>query len=110
MAFETKELSGALFHNGNKDRDAQPDYTGNVKINGKIWRLAAWNSESRSGDPYLSIKVSDPEEYRRQQEGQGQTPKPPSGRLTNEDFQRRREQNRPRPSPEHDFSDDDIPF
>lgn len=111
MAYEPKNLTGALFNNDNKERESQPDFTGNVKIGDKLWRLAGWNTESRAGTPYISLKVTDPAEYQRQRESEqrGQVSRP-TGRLSQDEFNKKREQMRPRPNPEHDFDDDDIPF
>lgn len=109
MAYETKEMTGALFVNENKEHDRQPDYTGNIKINGKLWRLAGWKTESRGGIDYIGIRISDPEEFKRQQ--QGQMPQAPTRRLSDDEFQRRRrEQMQSRPDPAADYDDDDIPF
>lgn len=115
MAYEMKELSGALFNNDNKEREAQPDFTGNVKIGGKVWRLAGWNTESRAGTPYISLKVTDPAEYQRQRDSEqhGQTSRP-TGRLSQEDFNKKRAEIRQQHPPKRDFGadfeDDDIPF
>lgn len=112
MAYEIKELKGSLFLNENKETDNQPDYTGKIKINDKVWRIAAWITESSSGSEYLSLSISDPEKFRHQQ--QGQTPRAPLKRLSDEEFQRRRQErakhNPPRPNPEFDFDDEDLPF
>jgi uncharacterized protein (DUF736 family) len=57
---EQKENSGALFRNENKvEGSNQPDYTGNVIINGERKRLAAWIKESQAGKKFMSIKISD---------------------------------------------------
>jgi len=53
--------SGALFVNDRKEKDNQPDYTGNIIINGNKKRLAGWKKTSKS-DPsktFLSLAVSD---------------------------------------------------
>lgn len=104
MAYETKELSGALFRNENKEHDKQPDWTGNIKINGKLWRLAAWETESRGGVDYLSIKISDPADFQRRN--------PPSDRNTQSKPRTVDDVRRGVPRHDHaaDFDDDDIPF
>lgn len=56
------DMTGVLFVNEGKEGN-QPDYTGRVKIQGKEWRIAAWDSESRNGQTYLSLKFSGFERY-----------------------------------------------
>lgn len=53
--------SGVLFVNDRKEKENQPDYTGNITMNGEKKRLAGWKKTSKS-DPsktFLSISVSD---------------------------------------------------
>ena len=53
--------SGVLFVNDRKEKENQPDYTGNIVLNGEKKRLAGWKKTSKS-DPsmtFLSISVSD---------------------------------------------------
>lgn len=113
MAFEQKELTGALFEKHDKE-GKQPDFTGNVKIEGKEWRLAGWWTESRGGETYMSLKVTDPEEYRRSRDqgqrtsGPSRVPTPPPRRLNNDEFEKRRADMKSRAA--GDFADDDIPF
>ena len=58
-------LSGALFPNDRREEGSnQPDHTGNLEINGKKWRLAAWNRQSKGGKNYLSLKVTEFEEQK----------------------------------------------
>jgi len=57
---ENKENSGALFRNDKKVAGSnQPDYTGNITINGERKRLAAWVKESQAGNKFMSIQISD---------------------------------------------------
>jgi uncharacterized protein (DUF736 family) len=58
---EQYDNSGVLFVNDRKEKDNQPDYTGNIVIGGVKKRLAGWKKTSKS-DPsmtFLSISVSD---------------------------------------------------
>ena len=83
---EQYDNSGALFINDRKEKDNQPDYTGNVVINGEKKRLAGWKKTQKS-DPsktFLSLAISDYQE---------QSDQNPSGV-------------QPTPNP----MDDDIPF
>tara|TARA_R110000744_G_scaffold380512_1_gene501566 strand:+ start:723 stop:980 length:258 start_codon:yes stop_codon:yes gene_type:complete len=61
---EQYDNSGALFINDRKEKDNQPDYTGNVVINGEKKRLAGWKKTQKS-DPsktFLSLAISDYQE------------------------------------------------
>jgi uncharacterized protein (DUF736 family) len=61
---EQYDNSGALFINDRKEKDNQPDYTGNVVINGEKKRLAGWKKTKKS-DPsktFLSLAISDYQE------------------------------------------------
>ena len=58
---EQYDNSGVLFVNDRKEKENQPDYTGNIVLNGQKKRLAGWKKTSKS-DPsmtFLSISVSD---------------------------------------------------
>ena len=80
---ENKENSGALFRNDKKVAGSnQPDYTGNITINGERKRLAAWMKESQAGNKFMSIQISD---------------------FTNE-------QTAPKPAQQPAQEDDDLPF
>lgn len=46
MSYATRELEGTLFPNARKAAGKQPDYTGNVRIGGVLYRLAAWKRRS----------------------------------------------------------------
>lgn len=104
MGFETKELKGALFVNENKEREQQPDYTGNIKIKGKIWRLAGWKTESRGGVEYISLSISDPDDFKPRDQPAQSSPK---RRLSDAEFEKMRHERRPPPI---EYDDDDIPF
>jgi|TARA_R100001463_G_scaffold23195_4_gene55687 uncharacterized protein (DUF736 family) len=60
--------SGVLFVNDRKEKENQPDYTGNIVMGGVKKRLAGWKKTSKS-DPsmtFLSISVSDFQEQTEQ--------------------------------------------
>ena len=61
MAFEINERSGSLFKNAEKRSDKSPDYTGNLKLGGKLYRVAGWIRASAKGDKYMSLAISEPE-------------------------------------------------
>ena len=60
---EPPENSGALFKNNNKKHSNHPDYTGKIKINGRVMKIAAWKNTiskgENSGEVYLSLKISE---------------------------------------------------
>lgn len=48
---------GSLFTN-NKQKETHADYTGNVNIDGKMYRIAGWKRTSKNGVQYLSLSAS----------------------------------------------------
>lgn len=78
---------GALFKNDGKSEDRDPDYRGNINIDGKEFWLDAWiNTAKKDGRKFMSLRAK-PKMAR---EYQG-APRNPSART------------------DHDF-DDTIPF
>jgi uncharacterized protein (DUF736 family) len=67
MAFELKDGNGSLFKNSYKEdeSDNKPNYTGTVKVRGTEYALAGWKRVSKSGVTYISVKVSDKNEKKR---------------------------------------------
>jgi hypothetical protein len=55
---DQKNNSGALYRN-KKDKPTSPDYTGNVVIDGKKYRLAGWLNKSKAGANYLRLLLSE---------------------------------------------------
>jgi hypothetical protein len=53
-----RDMSGALFRNQRKEKDAQPDYNGDVTIAGVKYRLAGWLKDGKNGK-FLRLSVSD---------------------------------------------------
>ena len=43
-------MRGALFPNGDKEKQTQPDYKGNCEIEGVHYWIAAWEKETTVGD------------------------------------------------------------
>jgi uncharacterized protein (DUF736 family) len=60
----SNELRGVLFPQ-DAETERHPNLTGKVEINGVEYRLAAWKRESAAGNPYLSLKVSLPQEQQK---------------------------------------------
>ena len=59
--FETKELSGQLMTSKAKTKESQPDYFGECKIDGKVYKIAGWTNKSKAGNKYLSLRFQDEE-------------------------------------------------
>ena len=75
---EKYDNSGALFINDRKEKDNQPDYTGNIVIDGEKKRLAGWKKTSKS-DPsktFLSLAVSEYQDQPAESSGVKATPNP----------------------------------
>ena len=54
---------GVLFPNKYKENgDNRPDYTGTVDVEGKEYRLAAWERTSKNDNTYLSVVLSEPQQ------------------------------------------------
>lgn len=49
---------GVLFRNDKGGNEKRPDYTGEINVDGKELRLAAWLRESKKGTKFLSLSVS----------------------------------------------------
>jgi hypothetical protein len=79
---EQRDMTGILFKNDKGDNPRRPDYTGNITVNGEMFRLAGWVKQGKKGS-FLGLAVSEP----RNQQAEQKAPEP-----TLDDF------------------DDDIPF
>lgn len=59
MAYEQKELTGALFKNEEKTDDTHADFNGSAKIGGKEYWLNAWvNVYEKEGQKRKYYKLS----------------------------------------------------
>lgn len=56
---ELKNNQGILFKN-EKTKEGQPDFTGELNVEGRVLRLALWKKQSAKGNIYLSVQVSEP--------------------------------------------------
>jgi cytochrome b involved in lipid metabolism len=57
MAFEKRDMSGAIFKNDKATSDKAPGYTGYILINGIEYDLSAWLKEGKKGKFFsLSVK------------------------------------------------------
>lgn len=50
---------GVLFPEQEKETDKHPDFTGNINVNGKDYRLAGWKRQTKTGGHFLSLAVSE---------------------------------------------------
>ncbi len=79
--FSWKPNNGGLFLNKGKG----PKFKGEINIDGKVIKLAAWEKETKNGDPWYSLSV-DTFVPRAREERRG-TPDPdPTNGATIDDF------------------------
>lgn len=57
--YQQKPNSGAAFKNDKKEKEIQPDYKGKINVEGKDYNIAMWVKESKAGQKFFSISVSD---------------------------------------------------
>ena len=64
MAHITKNNSGSLWKNSYKENeeDKKPNFTGEVRINDKLMRVAAWNNTTKAGKEYICMVFEEAEE------------------------------------------------
>lgn len=56
MAFELKDGQGTLFRNDKEGNEARPDYRGEVKLSGTVYRVSGWLKEGKNGK-WMSLSV-----------------------------------------------------
>lgn len=61
MAYELKENQVTIFKNKHKKAENQPDYKGQVNIDGEIKEIALWVKEGKS-EKFFSGKISEKRE------------------------------------------------
>lgn len=55
---DNKINKGTAFTN-DKTKDTQPDFKGELNVEGKIYQLAVWKKMAKNNKPYLSISIED---------------------------------------------------
>jgi hypothetical protein len=55
MAFERKNLTGAIFVNDYKTEEKHPDSTGSALIDGVEYNISCWRREAKNGKKYLAL-------------------------------------------------------
>lgn len=71
--------SGALFKNDRKETANQPDYRGNLNVNGQDFWISGWIKTSRTNVKYMSLSVQPKDEQQGNQRPQsGQRQQPPA--------------------------------
>lgn len=56
---------GVLFKETDKKSEKSPDWTGKLNIDGKDLRIVAWQRESKNGQGFYSLAVSDPSDFQK---------------------------------------------
>ena len=62
MAYEPQDDTITLWVNEKKESEKHPFMTGKGLVKGKEVRAAAWKNTSKSGNSYMSIKLSEPQD------------------------------------------------
>jgi len=57
---ENKEGCGVIFPNKFKDSESKPNQKGTVRYLGKDLEIALWDKTDKNGNPYYSVKLSEP--------------------------------------------------
>jgi hypothetical protein len=72
MAYEQKDNSGVLFRNERKEKETQPDHTGNALIGGVEYYISAWVKDGKKGK-FFSFSFKPKDESRQQGMQQART-------------------------------------
>lgn len=78
--YEHKRDRGSMFENDHKEKDAQPDFTGSVNINGTIYWISGWKDMTAAGKRKISLAVKLQEERQEEQRPTQGRQAPPQSR------------------------------
>lgn len=59
--YELKQNQGVVFRNKKKSKDTQPDFSGEIDVDGKRLNIALWERTTKNQDAYFSLKISEPQ-------------------------------------------------
>src|SRR5262245_15359973 len=68
--YQHKENRGSVIENDHKTKETQPDFSGSINVNGKIFWINGWKQLTQSGKKQMSLSVQPQEERQPQQGGQ----------------------------------------
>lgn len=57
MSEQKNNNRGYLYPNANKNKPTQPDFTGKLTVDGKEWKINAWENKSPDGKKFLSLSL-----------------------------------------------------
>jgi hypothetical protein len=60
--YKHKTNRGSMFENDRKTKDTQPDFTGSIDVEGRIYWLHAWKDMTSGGKKRLSVSIQLQEE------------------------------------------------
>jgi hypothetical protein len=61
MAYEQRDMTGIIFRNARKkEHSKQPDYRGELLIDGVLYELARWGREAKNGRKFFALSVQVP--------------------------------------------------
>lgn len=62
---ELKNNQGILFQN-DKEKDSQPDFKGELNVEGNVFQIALWKRKSKNNNVYLSAMVEPKREHKKE--------------------------------------------
>ena len=74
MAFEKRDLSGALFKNHKRETDNHPNAKGDCLIDGVEYWVSAWTKKDKNGNPWQSLSFTRKEQQAAPQPAQRMDP------------------------------------
>lgn len=116
MSQYDNSLRGALFVNDRKEKDTHPDYRGSLEDDtGREFWVSAWIKTSGKGAKYLSLALTPKNDDAPQQRSPQAKQSDAAGFLANNQDKIAKHRPAPssaapKPAPDFDSFDDDIPF